>query len=603
MDGIKEAPLFNQFLEKKGFVGHIEELDECIQRLCDERLKAKMRSFDLPNSKGFILYGAAGTGKKTLAKHIAEYMGCKETFLIGSHATYYDRKKIEELLPQYDSDDFSDEEEKVTTKPKELNQHKYAIIIDQIDCMTPSEIAGSPYSDAFYQETRAREVLKTLIGRIDSATSNIFFIGIAQDIKKVPKDLLCLSRLMQAIHVPNPTKEQRSRLFSLNLRCLQEKKLLGTDVLPEGLAELVPSYTGKKIQELCQKVNFIAFERMQRSADTVSASLITMEDFKQAIQIPSDESDNTDSSHVIALSFSEYLKKNGFFGEVLEIERAITPLIASFCSRGRFLKDLGVKAEKGILLVGLPGVGKTRMAGLLAAYLGCPKERVSLITGADLLVPFVGNTEQKIRNLFAPAKEAAKKFGNKSPLFVIVIDEIEAVLQKREGPSASVNAWVLTMVSQFLGEMDGLTSLNNLLVIGTTNRLSLIDKAFLRPGRFGTIIQIGYPRGKERKQILDFHLNPLKERKLVEESVDTGILAEITEGYSGAEIGGLIEAVKRSCLQRALEIGSRVQKVTEEGVVRPLTEEEILEESSVPITMAELVRIIYKRMFGSKSKL
>jgi SpoVK/Ycf46/Vps4 family AAA+-type ATPase len=242
----------------------------------------------------------------------------------------------------------------------------------------------------------------------------------------------------------------------------------------------------------------------------------------------------------------EELEKHvgGLTNEILEMIRNVV------LARGKLsgiFKKRGMKYEKGIIFHGPPGTGKTSIARQIGRIFDCKGDRFNLISGPELLSKWVGESEKNIRKLFAPAKEAWKKFGEKSPMYILVIDEIDSILPNRSG---SISVHSDKVVSQFLAEIDGLTQFDNFLCIGTTNRLELMDQAALRPGRFGTSIKIDLPNAKGRKDIFNIHTKTIREVACLSDDVNFERLISSTDKFSGADIEGLIVKASNYSLER-----------------------------------------------------
>ncbi|MEX2304920.1 MAG: AAA family ATPase [Waddliaceae bacterium] len=243
----------------------------------------------------------------------------------------------------------------------------------------------------------------------------------------------------------------------------------------------------------------------------------------------------------------KYLEELGLGG----IEKQFQHLSRIFFSRSQKLRreveKRGGKPIKGVMLYGPPGTGKTTLARSLGELLGCTGDRCNLITATEMKNMWFGQSESNIRKLFEPAEEAQKKFGKKSPLYMVIIDEIDALLPRRGNSPNKVND---SLVNQFLGCMDGLKLIENLLVIGITNRKEDIDPAALRHGRFGVHIEMGLPEEKARKKIFEIHARTLIENNLLSDNINFQALAEITEGDSGAEIEGIVKEAANYSLER-----------------------------------------------------
>lgn len=154
---------------------------------------------------------------------------------------------------------------------------------------------------------------------------------------------------------------------------------------------------------------------------------------------------------------------------------------------------------------------------------------------------YVGETEKKIRDLFSDAKTDQAMYGDESQLHIIIFDEIDAICKQR-GTVNSGTGVHDSMVNQLLSMIDGVDALNNILVIGMTNRKDLLDEAILRPGRFEVHIEVGLPDEKGRQEIFKIHTNMMNNNKLLGGDVDIEKLSKLTKNYTGAEIEAVVKS-------------------------------------------------------------
>jgi len=180
-----------------------------------------------------------------------------------------------------------------------------------------------------------------------------------------------------------------------------------------------------------------------------------------------------------------------------------------------------------------------------------------IINGPEILDKYVGESEAKIRQLFAEAEEEEKRMGPNSGLHIIIFDEIDAICKSR-GSVAATSAVHDTVVNQLLSKIDGVDQLNNILIIGMTNRKDMIDEALLRPGRLEVQMEIGLPDENGRTQILKIHTARMKENNKLERDVDIMELAAGTKNFSGAEIEGLVRAATSTAMNRLVKAESKV---------------------------------------------
>ena len=193
-----------------------------------------------------------------------------------------------------------------------------------------------------------------------------------------------------------------------------------------------------------------------------------------------------------------------------------------------------VESPKGILLHGPPGTGKTLIAKALAKM---TESNFISIKGPELLSKWVGESEKGVREIFRKARQAAP--------CIIFLDEVDSLVPRRGNGNSDSHVTENT-VSQILTEIDGLEELHNVLIIGATNRLDIVDEALLRPGRFDRIIEVGNPDSKGRNHILQIHTK----KKPLGTDVNIKKLVELTDGFSGAEIAAITNRAALVALKR-----------------------------------------------------
>ncbi|XP_060704610.1 vesicle-fusing ATPase [Hemiscyllium ocellatum] len=220
------------------------------------------------------------------------------------------------------------------------------------------------------------------------------------------------------------------------------------------------------------------------------------------------------------------------------------------------VEQMGCKHVKGILLYGPPGCGKTLMARQIGKMLNAREPKV--VNGPEILNKYVGESEANIRKLFADAEEEQRRLGANSGLHIIIFDEIDAICKQR-GTMAGSTGVHDTVVNQLLSKIDGVEQLNNILVIGMTNRPDLIDEALLRPGRLEVKMEIGLPDEKGRVQILNIHTARMREHNLLNDDVDVLELAQETKNFSGAELEGLVRAAQSTAMNRHIKAATKVE--------------------------------------------
>ncbi len=215
------------------------------------------------------------------------------------------------------------------------------------------------------------------------------------------------------------------------------------------------------------------------------------------------------------------------FKDVAGLEEAKVEImeIVDFLKKADKYRELGAKIPKGALLVGPPGTGKTLLAKAVAGEANVPFLSIS---GSDFVEMFVGVGASRVRDLFEQAKQ-------KAPC-IVFIDEIDAIGRARgKNAGFSGNDERENTLNQLLTEMDGFQTNAGVIVLAATNRADILDRALMRAGRFDRQIEVGLPDVKEREEIFEVHLRPLK----LDPDLDRSFLARQTPGFSGADIANV----------------------------------------------------------------
>jgi vesicle-fusing ATPase len=242
------------------------------------------------------------------------------------------------------------------------------------------------------------------------------------------------------------------------------------------------------------------------------------------------------------------------------------------------IDKLGIMHVKGILLYGPPGTGKTLIARQIGKMLNAREPKV--INGPEVLNKYVGQSEENIRKLFADAEKEYKEKGEESGLHIIIFDELDAVCKQRGSGAGGGTGVGDSVVNQLLSKLDGVDQLNNILLIGMTNRKDMIDDALLRPGRLEVQIEISLPDERGRLQILQIHTSKMSKNGIIDPDVDLNKLAGLTKNFSGAEINGLVKAATSFAFNRHIRVDAMAQisddvsqmKINNEDFMNALTE-------------------------------
>lgn len=245
--------------------------------------------------------------------------------------------------------------------------------------------------------------------------------------------------------------------------------------------------------------------------------------------------------------------------------------IVDFLKSPERYNKLGARIPKGVLLVGPPGTGKTLLARAVAGEAGVP---FYIISGSDFVEMFVGVGASRVRDLFETAKKSAP--------CIIFIDEIDAVGRHRGAGLGGGHDEREQTLNQLLVEMDGFGVNEGIIVIAATNRPDILDPALLRPGRFDRQVLVGVPDVKGREEILKVH----QKDKPLDSSVDLGVIAKGTPGFTGADLENLMnEAALLTARKKAKVITmAELEEAIKRVIAGPEKKSKVVVESDQKIT-------------------
>ena len=215
------------------------------------------------------------------------------------------------------------------------------------------------------------------------------------------------------------------------------------------------------------------------------------------------------------------------------------------------LQQMGIKHARGVLLHGPPGCGKTLIARKIGKLLTDTEPKV--VNGPEVLSKFVGQSEENVRALFAEARAEQDEKGDDSSLHVIIFDEIDALCKQRGSNSGDAGVGD-SVVNQLLSYIDGVHAIDNVLIIGMTNRFDLLDSALLRSGRLEVHVEVGLPDAAGRQQIARIHTAGMQQGGHLTPDVTPCRIAEHTPNYAGAEIEGVCRAAASYAFDRNIKV-------------------------------------------------
>ncbi|MBI2449842.1 AAA family ATPase [Candidatus Pacearchaeota archaeon] len=349
-----------------------------------------------------------------------------------------------------------------------------------------------------------------------------------------------------AINVPD--KDGRLSILKIHTRNMP----LAKDVDLDELAKITHGFVGADVESLCKEAAMNVLrtiapklnlkEEEEIPAEILEGLRVRMGDFREALKVVRPSAMREVLVETPHVGWSD-------IGGIDDAKKNLREMVEWPLKYSHSFKRLGIKPPKGILLYGPPGTGKTLLAKAVAKE---AEANFIQVKGPSLLSMWVGKSEEGARKVFERARQV-------SPC-IIFFEEIDALASRRGiEHGTQVTERVL---NQILAEMDGLDELNNIIVIGATNRPDMLDPALLRPGRFDRILLVNVPDKEGRLSILKIHTKNMPLAK----DVDLNDFADRTEGYSGADIENLVRESAMLALRENIESSEVKRKHFEDSL-------------------------------------
>ncbi len=494
-------------------IGGLDREIEKIREMVELPLKYPelFRRLGIDPPKGVILYGPPGCGKTLLARAVATE----------SEANFFAING-----PEITSKYYGESEAKLREIFRKAEENAPSIIfIDELDSIAPKreEVSGEA-------EKRVVAQLLTLMDGL-KGRGQIIVIGATNRIEAVDPALRRPGRFDREIEIRIPDEKGRLEILKIHTRGMP----LHSDVDLQRLANITYGYTGADIQALCREAAMKALKRylplIEKNLDDkipeeiLEKMVVTMKDFMDAYKEIVPTAMREVEISIPKVSWSD-------IGGLEEVKRLLKETVEWPLKYPERFKRLGIDPPRGVLLYGPPGTGKTLLAQAIASETNM---NFIAVKGPELLSKWVGESEKGVRKVFARARSAAPS--------IIFFDEIEALIPARGLDTTTVTDRV---ISQFLTELDGINRLEDVIVIGATNRPDLIDRALLRPGRMDLLIYVPPPDKEDRLSILKIHTR----RTALDPDVDLERIAEMTEYYSGADLHALVREAAMNAIRR-----------------------------------------------------
>lgn len=464
--------------------------------------------FQTPPERGFLLYGPPGTGKTLLLKAIANETNNHILRINGPSIYSKYLGETESALR-----DIFDEAQRFAPS---------IVFIDEIDALAPkrdSEESGEA-------ESKVVATLLTLMDGMDPS-GRVVVIGATNRPNNMDPALRRPGRFGQEIEIGIPSAQARHQIMSLQLSAVPHH-LTPSDI--EEIAGKTHGYVGADLQALTHDAVMRAIQSGLETNKNIGDMYLERDHFEQAM------------IHIRPSAMREIFLETpkvywSDIGGQVEVIKRLKETVEWPLTHTSSFDRLGISPPRGVLLYGPPGCSKTLLAKALATEAGL---NFLAVKGPELFNKYVGESEKAVREVFRKARAAAPS--------IIFFDEIDALTTAR-GESEAGGDRVLTSL---LNEMDGIESLNGVVVLAATNRPDVIDSALMRPGRLDRLVYVKPPDRDARRQILLIQFAKMA----IDDSVDLEALSDETEGCSGAEVVSICQEAGLLAMNEDVDISA-----------------------------------------------
>ncbi len=465
--------------------------------------------------KGVLFYGPSGTGKTLMAKAVSQESNAYFISINGPEimSKFYGASegRLREL--------FDDAEKNAPS----------IIFIDEIDSIAPKRSDTSGEVE--------RRVVSQLLSLMDGIQSrgHIIVVGATNRINSLDEALRRPGRFDREIEFGVPTVKGRKEILQIHTRGMP----LEEDIDINLYSEITYGFVGADIMAVCREAALFALRRILPKInldepipiDIIQDLRISDKDFIQAINMVEPSAMREIMIDIPDINWEDV-------GGLEDIKSELREAVEWPLKYPKLFEKAGIRPLNGILLFGPPGCGKTLLAKAIAN-----ESRSNFITvkGPEIFSKWVGESEKTVREIFRKARQASPS--------IIYFDEIDAITAARISYEGSGSGVTSSVVNQILVEMDGLENRKGVVVIASTNRPDLVDSALLRPGRFDRLLYITAPDLESRIKILEVHTSEMP----LANDVSLKLVAQITEGYSGADLENVCREAGMQAIREKME--------------------------------------------------
>lgn len=454
---------------------------------------------------------------------------------------------------------YGESEENLRKKFQEAEDNAPSIIFfDEIDAIATKR-------EETYGHVEKR-VVGQLLGLMDGMKSRgkVIVIAATNMPNSLDSALRRPGRFDRELEIGVPDKEGRHEILKIHTRNMP----LAKDVSLKEIARVTHGFVGADLNALAKESAMIVLRRilpdlkLEKMKDgeaipkeILEKLMITQKDFIEALKAV-----RPSALREVLVETPDVGWEN--IGGLEDIKDQLKEAVEWPLKRPEVFKRMGIRPPRGILLYGPPGTGKTMLAKAVAKE---SEANFILVNGPSLLSKFVGESERAVRETFRKARLAAPT--------ILFFDEVDSLVPRR-GVGTESHAYE-RVVNQVLTEMDGLESLNDVVVIAATNRPDMVDPALLRQGRFDRTLLTPIPDEAGRKKILEIYLKKIP----IAKDVDMDKLAKKTDGYVGADIDGLCREAAMAALREDFQspFVKMEHFLKAMDVVRPSVDKDVME--------------------------